>query len=658
MWKKKKGSRLSRGRWRRFFSKTDPYAGIGDLLAHSGAKMSLSERMAWASRILNWLKPVESGSTGEARFRYFFNLLDQNPEMRRAFRISVAELVRDSSFLNFFLDTGYTNEYGLWTEAFNRLLNLLLPTAVTNDFRVVWNPVLREDEDFVWTERIPERVLAQFAELLSGDEFKDAWASVESDRSEALLMLSANIAHHGLSLGSKNRVLRHRAILDAPFFQLSAVLRRSVKERKISEELPESLKRCREEIADVYRHLEESGVSVGAVHKLETLSASLDRIQTLFELWATPIGTAFDRAIAAYIADTGRVAMRERSIAAHISRHFYLLSRKIAERNGQSGEHYIARSAKEMRVLFFSAFGGGLVVVGMTFFKILVKNLALPPIFEAIGLWIVYAAGFLAMQALGYTLATKIPSFAASRLAQWLRDARSKNDAKLFAREVGTVVKSQVYGLIGNVVAVVPFAWGIHYLFQRFLHFPPIVSPAYGAHFIHSMDPLAGPAVFLGAVTGMELWASSMCGGWFENFVVFRGIPEAIANHPRLVKIFGEKSAEKYGALFLKESSGVATNVSLGFLFGFVPLLGTLTGMNLESQHVTISTATTAFAVSANGAGYTEPELLWAGIGLGLVGAMNFVVSFFLALVVAVRAQNVRKAWVGHFLGSIWRRKR
>ncbi|MBS1961178.1 MAG: hypothetical protein JST04_03100 [Bdellovibrionales bacterium] len=647
----------SPGRWRRLFSRADPHAGIGVLLSHAGDKMDLSERMVWASRILVWLRPTGEGG-GEARFRFFFNLLEQNPEFRKNLRAACATLVRDCSFLHFFLDTGYTNDHGLWTEAFNRALDRLLPAAATNDVRAVWAPVLREPSDSEWVGEWPDDVLKRFAELLTGDEFEPLWKDVQSDLGEALLLLSTNVVHHGLSLGLQRRMRRRRPIMDAPFLAFSSAVRHSVRARKPAEDFAESARACRAEITEAYRELETSGVSVGAVHRLETMSAAIDRIELLLGFWTESSAKVRNRKIAAYLAEMGLVSTREQSVGAHIGRHFYLLSRKIAERNGQSGEHYIARNPGEMRALFVSALGGGLVVVGMTFFKLLIRRLGLAPIFEAFGFWIVYSGGFLAMQALGFTLATKIPSFAASRLAQWLRDARSKNDARLFAKELGEVVKSQFVGLIGNVLTVVPAAWGIHYLLHQHFGLPSLMKPEYAEHFVHGMNPIAGAALFLGALTGVELWASSICGGWFENFVVFRGIPDAIASHPRFVKIFGAESARKYADRFLKESSGLATNVSLGFMFGFVPLLGTLSGFSLESAHVTIATASTAFAATTEGLALTRADLLWAGAGLALVGTMNFTVSFFLALLVAVRAQNVKRAWVGHFLGSIWRRSR
>jgi site-specific recombinase len=310
----------------------------------------------------------------------------------------------------------------------------------------------------------------------------------------------------------------------------------------------------------------------------------------------------------------------------------------------------------EARELFVSALGGGVIVVLMTLSKTYVLHAGLAPLFLALAVWIVYAGGFLAMQACGFTLATKIPSFAATRLAQWIRDARSKNDARKFAGEVGLVVKSQIYGLAGNVIAVLAGAWILQRAFVVWPSLPGVFDNSYSVHTLEDLHPFRSPAVLLGALTGAELWASSICGGWFENFVVFRGIPEGIANHARLRRIFGAETARRYADRFLKHASGIATNISLGFFFAFVPIFGALGGLNLESKHVTIATTGATFAITRLGIDGNSSIIVPAVIGLALVAMMNFFVSFALAMVVAVRAQNVHRAWLWHFLRSIWRK--
>jgi len=636
-----------RSRFLRLFSGSDPERTIGELIAQAGTKMDLHERAVWFEEVLAFLKPRSDQASPDARIRYFFNSLSQNASAQAAFRDSVSALLRGCSFLRFFSQTGYTHEHGLWSEVAHRVLERLLPQTETDDFEDIIGHVFEEEEDFAWLETLPDAALAEFARLFRESTDEEIRKGIVADLREALLLQSVNLAHHGLSVAVRGRLQRRREIADSSFLRLSAALQRG-------EATAEQIARCRRDIEAVYRNVETSGVSVSTVHTLEALSAALDRVEALRSLRDDPGSPETARSVARFVAEIARASDRARSVRRHLGRHFYLLSRKIAERNGQSGEHYVARSRAELWTLFLSGLGGGAIVVGMTMAKVGVLHSGLAPFFSAFAVSIVYAIGFLAMQFTGATLATKIPSFTASRLAQWIADARSKNDTHEFTGEVGAVVRSQTLALLGNVITVVLCTLGID-LALKAVGIGPLFGAEYAHRTIADLHPLKGPAIFHGALTGSELWMSSLIGGWFENFVVFRGVPEGIVRHPRLRRIFGDVNAKTFAAFFMRHASGLGTNVSLGFLFGFVPLLGTLIGINLDGKHVTISTTGATFAFSSLGTAGAGGALAWTIAGLAIIGFLNFAVSFCLAIFVAARAQRVERAWAWHFFRSLWR---
>jgi site-specific recombinase len=644
-----------RARLARLFG-SDPGRTLGELLAHSDSKMDLHERALWFAEVLTALKPRGSDETADLRLRHFFNLLAKDPTRKEAFVASLRTLFHEASFRRFFSETGYTHEHGLWAEVAGRLFARLLPKSANEDVQDIVLAVFSTERDWEWLEGMGDETVAEFAALITAATEEPESKTVildgiSEDLREALLLQSVNIAHHGLSLAVRGRLSRRRDVYDSSFLRLSAELQRAVidpAESVTSRRFEGALARCRADIEAVYQNIERSGVSVGTVHTLEALSAAMTRLEDLLALQTEAAPEIRARKAAAFIAEAARSGDRGRSVRAHLGRHFYLLSRKIAERNGHSGEHYIARGPAENRALFLSAFGGGVIVVLMTIAKTGVLHAGLAPIFVAVGAWVVYAAGFLAMQFTGATLATKIPSFTASRLAQWIKDARTRGDVKKFRGELRTVVTSQGVALVGNVLAVIPCAWGID-LLVRAASGHSFFGEAYGEHTLADLHPVHGPALFHGVVTGAELWMSSIAGGWFENFVAFRGIPETIARHPRLRKIFGDATAKSLAEKFLAHASGIGTNISLGFLFGFVPLLGTILGLNLDGKHVTISTASATFAFASVGASTSGSAIAWTAAGLLIVGTMNFTVSFALALTVATRAQNVSRAWAWRF---------
>lgn len=629
-------------------------AGLTELLAEGHRTEDFHELKYWFEDIFLWLAKdsgLDADSSGPVRFRYLFRTLENNPEWKLTFRNNFHTLLAESRYLNYFAQTGFATEHGLWSDIFSRLANHVVPNPVGKDFQDVIRTVFHDDDDVAWLLALPDTVLLQFRDLLF-DKHTPLPQKLQEDLQNAVLIITAHIAHHGLSFEVRSRLTTKDAVAESPFLELTTwvqnIFYHALKPITIdSQRLTQLVQACRKDIDAVYADMENSGVSVAVVHKLEILSALLTRLELLLSLQDAHGELESLRAARATVVAAAEAAVRGRSIRSHLHHHIYLLSRKIVERNGVSGEHYIARNKSEMSHILKSAIGGGVIVVFMTIFKTLLLRAAPAPIFLAFGLWVIYAVGFLAMQFLGFTLATKIPSFTASHLAKLLKAVR-KIEAGVFGDEVRQVARSQGVALIGNLIGVIPLALILAFISKSFLGHIGLMDHHYAEHTIHDINPFFSGAIFLGALTGVELWLSSLCGGWFENWIVFKGLPDLIANHPRLKKVFGPEWARRLADGVSHHASGVATNVSLGFLFGFVPLLGVIVGLNLGGHHVTISTAAATFAFTELGEATPAIDYVYTVLGLTMIGLMNFVVSFSLALWVAANAQkmNLRRVWL------------
>ncbi len=631
-------------------------AGLSDLLTHADEKAELSERMTWLNELIGWLLVKGTPSELDARIRYLVQLLPEGSPRLVSFRRTLNSIFLDCSFLNFFLTTGYKPEHGFWSDLALRISNRIFPSSWNEDFVNIIAKSLHDEAMIERVANLPDSTLLKLDELIGQVEWKrqSPEGRVTVELREALLILSCNVLHHGLSHDMRGRLGKASLPSTSPFIKLGTSIHRLVLGLDAGEISDHDLILCRKDVDAVYLNMEKSGVSVASVHKLEMVSALLDQIEALSRLLRLSDQPRIEKVRGArdFIVSSARASLRASSMRDHISRHFYLLSRKVAERNGHSGEHYIAESSLERRSLFFSAMGGGLIVMAMTVCKTVFLRFELAPLFNATGVWVIYALGFLSMQACGFTLATKIPSFTAALLARKIKESRTRRKAFEFTDEVRLIGISQIIALFGNLASVIPLALLVDAFFRFAFHGHGLMSDHYAQHTISDLHPFKSMVVFFGALTGMELWASSICGGWFENWVVFRGIPEAIESHQRLKKVFGAKLAKKLANSFLQNASGIATNIALGFFFGFVPFFGSFFGLGLDGKHVTIATAGAAFAASAIRFHLTPQEWAWTALGLTLVGLMNFSVSFLMALGVAARAQEVRGKWIWSFLKS------
>jgi site-specific recombinase len=399
---------------KRLFSRADNELVLNDLLCQKLSTAILADKMAWLEEILRWLFQ-KGGQKIETRFRFFFQVLEKNPEWKENFEQTFTALLADCKFLSLFTSIGMAVDHGLWGDIAERVMEKIIPTGGKTDFQEIIFHAFQSKENQPQIDALSDETLLHLQTLLYTPKNEAIWKNVTAQIDEALLFLSIHAAHYGVSSEIRNRLALKEAVSKSAFFNLSVAFQNHTPLVYDS-----TLTSCESAVDAVYASMEESGVSVDVVNRLETLSAILMQIRNILKLTESEPRLSKVRMVRDFLARTVESGRRGRSVLGHVRHHFYLLSRKIVERNGQSGEHYIARNSSENRSLFLSAIGGGLIVVLMTIFKTWLIRLDPAPLFLATGVWIIYSLGFLAMQFSGCTLATKIPSFTASRLANLL----------------------------------------------------------------------------------------------------------------------------------------------------------------------------------------------------------------------------------------------
>jgi site-specific recombinase len=611
-----------------FYSKTPKILGLNVLLLQFSSPTELPERMDLFRQLATWLFGKGSSQV-EARFRYFFKALESHPDWNQDLAKALAQTMTECSSFRLFTEVGTKVEHGLWGDIAGRILAKVLPAGNRHDTAQIFLDAFNDQDAQDALKSLSLPTLESSVQWFSSSVGPLILQLLIRERQEAILYLSSHAAHYGLSSAMQRRASGIYNISGSPFFKLT--------QNEPALHPPQALaiiKLCEDEVQSVYTDLENSGVSVDIVNRLETIDSLLKRIKTLFEL-QNPSPQIMHR----FLIEVVEAQESGRSVFGYLGRHFYLLSRKVVERNGNSGEHYVAHTSAQLRSMFWSALGGGGIVVLMTIFKILYLHSHPAPLFLAVGIWIIYSAGFLAMQFSGSTLATKIPSFTASRLAEILKSSRQVDESE-FTVEVRSTLKSQLVALFGNICGVIPVALLVDRLLRLTLG-TGLMDVEYADKVLHNLHPMFSLAIPLGAFTGLQLWLSSLAGGWFENWVVYNRLPEIVRQNYRLRKMFGEASAARLANWILNHASGLATNIALGFLFGFSPLLGDLFGLNLNGNHVTISTASAMFAFSASDFGVAGTTVVTVVLGLLSIGVMNFVVSFAMALFIAARARKM-----------------
>lgn len=637
--KKKLGRHVSN--FRKLFAPTTFESGIHDVFAEMSRISNSEDRSLCFEHLGQWLAKDAGQSGRYARFKFLFKQLGSHQERRQIFIRELIALLSASSMLRLFLQTGLSDQSGLLVETGRRIVSRIVPTVRENDFFEVSQEIIRTGQELEWLQHMNSEILEQFAPLFDPEDKALLRLALADAAAEAIVVFAAHLSNVSLTSDIRMRS-EHERPSTSPFLKLQNILNLHMSERSriqpVDSSVPKILNDCEAIVKKVYEDMEENGTSIGLVYRLEVMSAEIRRIRLLLNV-ITPLEESLPpKAVHTLLSESVEATLSGRSIIGHVHQQTHLLSRKIAERNGESGEHYIARGKTQRRKLFYSALKGGVIVVAMTIVKLTAHAWHLPPLMEANLIWVVYTAGFLAMQFTDSTLATKLPSFMASKLARLMTTVSTRDGVDQMVAEVKEVLVSQSIAFVGNILAVVPLALLLEFLANRFLGLH-ILDLHTSQSTLAGLHPLLSFAVPFGIITGILLWISSIAGGWFENWIVFRRIPMAIQHHKRVTRVLGRASAAKAAHWLEHNASGISANVTLGFLFGFVPFIGIVTGLPLDSRHVTISSASAALSALAL---ERNEELLgivlWACSGLLLIGVANLLVSFSLALIVAARA--------------------
>ncbi|QDE71365.1 gliding motility protein [Myxococcus xanthus] len=617
----------------------------------------LEDRLQWVERWMQWLREripahalVDASepevSAADSRLALMVRVLEGEPAMRATLTRLVAAVFEGSRGLKLFAQVGLPAGQGFFAEASDRLARSLLPAPPEpGKLSELLLRLCPDPDDADWLARLSPARLAQLAALVGEPASPEPMpgARVRADLMDALLLLAVQVAALGMAEDVRDRS-PETSFRASPFLRMrlvcDAVLARDAAADTLRD-LSQCVADCRQVVGSVSRHLEDAGVSVDLVYRLERIRRGLERMEAIARVLGAPRGEARWREAMTLVSDLLRRAHADRSVVELVKRNMRMLARKIIERAGHSGEHYITSTREGFHAMVHSAAGGGLVTAAAVAIKVFLSGLVLAPFFSFMAVGLNYALSFLLIQALGFTLATKQPSVTAATLAgavgEGARGERLANLVELIPR----ITRSQLAAFAGNLGVVAPVAI-VFALGYQFITGHAFMSQAKAQAMVASLHPWKSGTLLFAAMTGVLLWMSSVAGGWLENFVVYRRLPEALAHHRLPRRLLGEARARRLAAGFQHAASGLGANVTLGFMLALAPVVGRFFGLTLDVRHVTFVLGSLSLAGTALGPGAVlQPEFLAALAGMALTGLINFWVSFSLALGVAVRARDV-----------------
>ncbi len=584
-----------------------------------------------------------------ARLGALVGVLETDADARARISATLAAVLRDTNGVHLFAEAGLPSDRGLGQEIRDRLSRRLLPRPPDHgNLERFLSRLFPGARDCAWIAEVP---IELFIEI--GQQLGDVWRPVRAAMGDAVALICTRVS--ALGLGEE---IRERStpgpVRDSPFFRLPRVS---------LADLPGVIDECRAQLTVVHDHLEERGVSVDVVYCLDAIRRMLLRIELMLPLLRAapaeqdPAGRqARAEAARRLLGAVTAARLEDASIRQLVRTNLRLLARKVIERAGETGEHYVTATRRGWWALVASAAGGGALTAITCALKFWTKWAGFPLFVDGMASAANYAGSFILMQLLGFTLATKQPSMTASTLAGSIGEADGQeHQLDQLVTLIARISRSQIAAALGNILLVIPSAIVIDQLWLAAGagHF---LAAGTAAGVVASFHPLDSGTIPYAALTGVMLWMSSLGAGWLENWITYRRIPEGIRHH-RLGHALGEARMARIADFVHHNAAGFGGNISLGVLLGMTPALGTFFGLPLDVRHVTLSTGALTLAVCSLGSDVlTSGGFIWACVGIWIILTLNFGVSFVLALAVAFRAREVTRAERVHLLVAVGRR--
>lgn len=653
---------------------------LDSLLAQVHPGAPLAERNQWLVELLYWLRrPIVpslqlpphamAGVTGKApnfpehvRLRFMLQVIERNTEVKRRLARTLRSLIKENDPRTLFCDTGMAAHPGFGAELLDRIQTRLIPPAPNEPHLSTLFAMLFVDEkDADWIGNLDGELLHKLAALLQFEVSSEeaGWNIYVRDMGYSLQILVSLVQAAGV--GREIRVrLAGREDLGNAFLSLSKAIDAVVtlSENQGAAEFQQALNHfralldhCREAARHVYAHLDENGVSVAIVFELERMLIHIGRIERLLEVWLDRLSL---QGYARLTADLIRASQGRRSVSRLVREAFSLLARKIVESSAETGEHYIAGNRKEYVGMLKKAAGGGALTACTVYIKFMLTSLHLPKFLEGVLVSMNYAGSFLAIHFAHFTLATKQPAMTAPALADRLDLAHTHKGIQGFVEATVALIRSQAAAIFGNLALVIPVALSVQLICHYSLGWDTL-TPAKAMQVIDSLS-LWGMTPLYAAFTGVLLWLSSLAAGWVDNWFALHRLHDVLMYHRRLRYVLGASGATRFADFWRRNVSGIAANVSLGFLLGLLPEVLSFVGLPVEVRHVTLGAGSVAVAAGVLGWDVLSNSAFWLAVaGIASVGLLNVGVSFGLAFQMALRSRILRTPDQRALLRAVWK---
>lgn len=436
---------------------------------------------------------------------------------------------------------------------------------------------------------------------------------------------------------------------DSPFVALHREVANWVNARRQYQEYDDDhlqvmFEQCNTQIDNLYKKGSSAGSTLAVSHLLTRLQQTLERLSVLMSVFQKD--QLLPHRILVFTGFLAVLSAERHSTLSLWQQSVKMLARSITQNKSDHGEHYITKDRREYRAMFFSAAGGGVLIALMAWFKMYLGEVIEDKTWRYLAEGLNYAVGFTLIFMLHFTVATKQPAMTAARFAETVENEQGKAVNMRLAQLLIDVFRSQSVAVLGNVSVAIGVAGLIAWGYQ--IHTgQALLTQADIAYQQAAIDPLKG-SLWFAAIAGVWLFFSGTIAGYFDNRSNYLNLKMRLLYHPLLCRLLSQKCRYRLAEYWHENYGSIMGNLCFGMLLGGTGLLGYWFDLPLDIRHVAFSSANLGYMAIS---GEFSAVLFFKYLSFVLmIGIVNLIVSFSLALWVALRSLETQiDSWL-----AIW----
>ena len=630
-----------------------------------------NDRLLFLVDLVQFFRPENPKKENVVSIKSLLEYLEAHPDMNEQLQLYLVEALSQRKFGRMLSDSGILRDSDFSYEVKKRLFAKILPFQPEKDtLEFVLNQVFFKSSDPIWIARIPFEELQQLFDIIAVETIYQSVTeqSVLSEVMNAMGLISQRMSGRAMETDVIKMVPEYDD-LESPFMafenELNSILIKikSVENHYITSEdlnykqLIILHKQCEDYVDKAFSNSSKFGISLKVNQSLLRIRQQLHRMKVLISTLVVNKPSDKKNNSILLLLRLIKYNCQKNNVRQLINESTQLISYEITQHTAKTGEHYITESRSEYFSMFKAAVGGGFIVGILCIIKILFSKIETSAFGYAFYYSLNYSLGFIAIYLMGYTLATKQPAMTAATLIKALesgmkKQSNSENKHGSFAQLFARLFRSQFIAFVGNVFMAFPVAmlgiWLIDYAFDYNIAFEK------SSKLLYDLSPVHSAALFHAAIAGVFLFLSGIISGNVSNKNKHNQVYFRIKEHPVLKQNLGIVKTNAIAKWFENHWPGVVSNGWFGVFLGSTASLGIFLGLNLDIRHITFAAGN--FALGLYGADFFVdwPTIVWGIIGIGLIGFVNFIVSFSLSLGLAFRSRNIPLSELKLLFSATW----